>query len=74
MTALRHLKPQATPLQWVVLVLLCATEIAGIVAIQLGHRDLGRTLIPLGIIVGAPFNVWVRRTRERAPLADQHRA
>lgn len=64
--------PQATPLQWLVLVVLCASDLAGISATVLGQRDLGRTLIGLGVVGLVPFAIWTRGTRAQTPYSDQH--
>jgi len=41
---------------------LVVVEVVGIVAIATGHRDLGRSLIGLGIVLLVPFLVWMRTT------------
>ncbi len=56
-----HLRAR-TPLQLAAMLALVVVEVVGIVAIATGHRDLGRSLIGLGIVLLVPFLVWMRTT------------
>jgi hypothetical protein len=51
-----------TPQQLVSVVAIVIVEVAGVVAVVTGHRDLGHGLVGLGIVLLAPISLWMRRT------------
>jgi hypothetical protein len=51
-----------TPPQFACVLAILVIEIAGVAATVTGHRDLGRSLIGLGIALLGPISLWMRRT------------
>jgi hypothetical protein len=51
-----------TPAQLALVLLIVIIEVAGMTAIATGHRDLGRGLVGLGIVLSMPATLWMRST------------
>jgi hypothetical protein len=52
---------RTTIIRWLVTVAICTAAVAGIVLTVIGHRDLGRALIGLAVVVTVWLTLLLRR-------------